>query len=344
MNSFVWDFRHPILAFSVFAAPSLFELLSAVCRKQFQRTRREVFDFQEPRGDRPTAVFCTQAVLLNLLGWCCFFLKPEIFLPLALWWVVAFTVLIRQLESEEGFCFWTCKTHLWYRLTWAFVLACGGALFLWWLIHSWPYLVSNQATLWDFGSSRLPPQPRALVFVEYLVLALAHGLWVLRSLHKSDDFFVCLTRVCRFGFHIVCAIWSVVLPICYWLMANQELRLHHSFTGLLLQAVPLPPLQIFASLMTVDSSLYLLGSKPGHWVSSLSNVTTVLDLPIGQPGLQTLVGKVPTSVVENTVLHDRPHFQGYDFMNIIADHLMFSLSGLAVMCLVHVWLHKTRYR
>lgn len=126
-------------------------------------------------------------------------------------------------------------------------------------------------SIWGFTS--IIPQTKLTLFLEYGMLGLLHFYKAFKAKSKSEA-----------AFHIVSAILSFVFPTFYsFFSPASEIRLHHSFLGLLLQLVPIPALQTFGSMITLDSSLYFFSSVRGF--------------------------------IDNGV------FRSADFMNIVVDHL-----------------------
>jgi hypothetical protein len=73
----------------------------------------------------------------------------------------------------------------------------------------------------------LPWQTKGVVLAEYLSMAVIHLGLAINKFIKKD----------RIGalFHLAATEAAIALPIFYW---NNEMRLHHSFYGLALMALP----------------------------------------------------------------------------------------------------------
>lgn len=93
----------------------------------------------------------------------------------------------------------------------------------------------------------LPFQNPVTVFVEYLIIGLFHLKKSFQALQKGEKLNALLYFI-NFGL-------SIFFPIKY-LLGYEQMRLHHSFLGLMLQLIPYRPLQLFGSLLTFDSFLY----------------------------------------------------------------------------------------
>lgn len=99
-------------------------------------------------------------------------------------------------------------------------------------------------------SISLPWQTPAVVFAEYAALGLLHGYEAVTKWRHGEK--------AAAVFHAVAAVMGFVFPSYY---LSHEMRLHHSSFGLLMMALPLRPIQFLGSIITFDSSLYLLYSK-----------------------------------------------------------------------------------
>lgn len=92
----------------------------------------------------------------------------------------------------------------------------------------------------------LPFQTPAGVFLEYAVVGSAHGALAARYAYKNKKG----TAL----FHLVNGVMSFVFPT---LMLQgypaEPMRLHHSFLGLALALIPYRPIQMLASVITMDS-------------------------------------------------------------------------------------------
>ena len=125
----------------------------------------------------------------------------------------------------------------------------------------------------------LPWQTKGVVLAEYLSMAIIHlGLCIHKFIKKD--------RAAAL-FHLTAAIAAVAFPIFYW---NNEMRLHHSFYGLALMALPSRTTKILGSMVVLDSLSYML---------------------------QPLRGGVDTN----------GRFQKYDFINVIVDNFALFFNG-----------------
>lgn len=102
----------------------------------------------------------------------------------------------------------------------------------------------------------LPLQTKGVVFAEYAAVGVLHGALAYRQWKKGNK--------AAAIFHLFAAALSFIFPAYYW---NNEMRLHHSFYGLLLMAAPSRSLKFFGSLVCFDSALYFLSAFRGYVVS-----------------------------------------------------------------------------
>lgn len=96
----------------------------------------------------------------------------------------------------------------------------------------------------------LPFQTKPVVFAEYAFVGLVHLGLAIHNYIKGDKQ--------NALFHLFAAGLAFMFPIYYW---NNEMRLHHSFLGLILMALPFRATKFIGSVITFDSSLYLLGKR-----------------------------------------------------------------------------------
>jgi hypothetical protein len=132
----------------------------------------------------------------------------------------------------------------------------------------------------------LPFQTKEVVFAEYASIgilngAIAHAKW--KKQEKREAFYHSLVGLLSFAF-----------PSFYW---NNDMRLHHSFYGLLLMSTPSRPLRMLGSAITFDSSLYMFEPLRGY---------DAADPQFGGTS-----------------------FYEYDFINTILDHPSLYASGYA---------------
>lgn len=101
-------------------------------------------------------------------------------------------------------------------------------------------------------SVSLPFQTKAIVFCEYAALGLIHAGLAYSKFRKGD----------KAGalFHSIAAIAAIVFPFFY---LQHEMRLHHSFYGLALMALPSRPAKILGSMVALDSATYMLEGVRG---------------------------------------------------------------------------------
>jgi hypothetical protein len=134
-------------------------------------------------------------------------------------------------------------------------------------------------------SVSLPLQTKGVVFAEYAAVGVLHGAIACYKWKKGNR--------SEALFHLFAAALSFIFPAFYW---NGNMRLHHSFYGLLLMAAPSRTLKMFGTMATFDSALYMLAPLRGYW------------------------GTTPWGT---------PHFHEYDFINIVVDNVPLFAAGYA---------------
>lgn len=112
------------------------------------------------------------------------------------------------------------------------------------------YPILTNGFSWAVG---LPFQSKGVVFAEYASVGALHGGLAYNKWKKGD----------KWGalYHLFAAALSFIFPSFYW---NNDMRLHHSFYGLLLMATPYRSLQFLGGVVTLDSSLYMLEPWRGY--------------------------------------------------------------------------------
>lgn len=99
------------------------------------------------------------------------------------------------------------------------------------------------------------PNPKWMVFLEYAALGVLHlGIAAHKFIkgHPKEGVF-----------HLFSGALGFLFPAFYW--NDAKMRLHHSFTGLIMMAVPSRPIQFMGSLITLDSSFYLFVDNRSTW-------------------------------------------------------------------------------
>lgn len=134
-------------------------------------------------------------------------------------------------------------------------------------------------------SVSLPFQTKGVVFAEYAAVGLLHGAIACYQWKKGNR--------SEALFHLFACALSFIFPGFYW---NGEMRLHHSFYGLLLMAAPSRTLKMFGTMATIDSALYMLAPLRGYW---------------------------------GTTSWGTSRFCEYDFINIVVDHVPLFTAGYA---------------
>lgn len=104
---------------------------------------------------------------------------------------------------------------------------------------------------WHFD---LPFQTKGVVFAEYASIGVVNGGLAYHKWKKGD----------RLGalYHLGVGALSFAFPSFYW---NNDMRLHHSFYGLLLMTTPSRPLRMFGGAVCFDSALYMIEPLRGYW-------------------------------------------------------------------------------
>lgn len=102
-------------------------------------------------------------------------------------------------------------------------------------------------------SVSLPYQTKGVVFMEYASIGVLHSGLAYSKWQKGEKGAAL--------FHLFCGGLSIFFPFMYW---NNDMRLHHSFYGLLAMAMPFRAMKIFGGLVTCDSALYFLEPLRGY--------------------------------------------------------------------------------
>jgi hypothetical protein len=123
-----------------------------------------------------------------------------------------------------------------------------------------PFIVQTLAAMslspWNILSA-LPGQSTLVVFLEYAAVGAMHLILAARAFYRKEW--------ATGAMHLLNGILSFVFPLQDLLVNGaSNVRLHHSFTGLLLQLMPLDALKIFGGMITFDSSLYWFSPFRGY--------------------------------------------------------------------------------
>ncbi len=94
----------------------------------------------------------------------------------------------------------------------------------------------------------LPLQTRAVVFLEYVIPGV----------------------ILFFQKKYVTSLLGLVFPIYYLRAENEVMRLHHSFTGLVLLCIPSWPVQYLGTCIVLDSAMYMI--VPDRSIYDIMNV------------------------------------------------------------------------
>lgn len=100
----------------------------------------------------------------------------------------------------------------------------------------------------------LPFQTKPVVFAEYAFVGLVHLGLAIYNYCKGDKK--------NSLFHLFAATLSIIFPLYYW---NHEMRIHHSFLGLILMALPFRAMKFIGSAITFDSALYMFSPARGNF-------------------------------------------------------------------------------
>lgn len=140
----------------------------------------------------------------------------------------------------------------------------------------------SQATChWEIHAA-LPFQNKVVVFLEYAALSIAHTVLAIRHLIKGNK--------AQAGFHFGAAAMGLAFPLGYLLAPGQEMRIHHSFLGLMLMLAPSRPVQIFGSFIAFDSALYFTGyNKSSYGYDYMNAVIDNLPTVVNSLALNTLL-------------------------------------------------------
>lgn len=154
-------------------------------------------------------------------------------------------------------------------------------------------VTSGGYALWKL----LPKQTPLAVFLEYISVGVCHlglGAWYWRKGEKAKALM-----------HLGCAITAITCPIMYakTQVGGSLLRLHHSFSGLLMMLLPSTPAKFLGSMIAADSLLY--------WVAPKGD---------GYP----LRGYVD----------EWGDFRNFDFMNLVVPNVMLFFQVFSVLSVV----------
>ncbi|MBS0629274.1 MAG: hypothetical protein JSS30_03510 [Verrucomicrobia bacterium] len=105
------------------------------------------------------------------------------------------------------------------------------------------YPIITEGFKWTIS---LPFQTKPIVFLEYAFVGLIHLGLAIHNYIKGDKQ--------NSLFHLFTAALSIIFPLYYW---NNQMRIHHSFLGLILMALPFRTMKWIGSAITLDSSMYM---------------------------------------------------------------------------------------
>lgn len=129
-----------------------------------------------------------------------------------------------------------------------------------------PYLaimLAKGSSIWALGV--MPFQSKAVVFAEYLFVGILHAIQAARFLKKEER--------SRAIFHGMAALSAVFFPFWYMFAPGAEMRLHHSFLGLVLQLAPWQAVRTLGTFIVLDSSLYCFTPQRGYQQPQLEMMT-----------------------------------------------------------------------
>ncbi len=115
-------------------------------------------------------------------------------------------------------------------------------------------LMSRVSSVWEL-TKFIPFQTEYMAFLEYLAVALKHALECIQYGKKDEK--------SRAAYHGISAMFGVFFPLWY-LLLDSKIRLHHSFSGLLLQLAPTRVVRTFGCFITLDSFLYYISPERGY--------------------------------------------------------------------------------
>lgn len=118
-------------------------------------------------------------------------------------------------------------------------------------------IASGAVSLWN-PYSLLPMQTPLVVFLEYALLGVVHFAVAIHAFRKGEN---------KKGFfHLLNGVLGFVFPsLMLAFSAPEEIRLHHSFIGLALALIPFRPVQMLASLISIDSLVNVFFFQYGSW-------------------------------------------------------------------------------
>lgn len=115
--------------------------------------------------------------------------------------------------------------------------------------------ISQVSDVWQVAGF-IPFQTPEVVFAEYALLGVLHLIQAIRYWNKSEH--------TNSIFHLASSLAAIFFPLWYAFAPGNEMRLHHSFTGLLLQLAPFQTVRIFGTFIAADSGLYFFSSQRGY--------------------------------------------------------------------------------
>lgn len=125
-------------------------------------------------------------------------------------------------------------------------------------LHVMHALADGTVRIWNLYNL-LPSQTPLTVFLEYASVGIAHGVLAVKKWNEGEKKAAL--------FHFVNMILGFFFPLFYQ-FSSSEMRLHHSFLGLLISLAPSNSLKALGSLMTVDSFLYVFAPFRGYWTTT----------------------------------------------------------------------------
>jgi len=121
-----------------------------------------------------------------------------------------------------------------------------------------PYIsmaVAKASSVWAL-TDIIPFQSEAVVFAEYLLVGALHVVQAVRYFIKKD--------YARGAFHASAAASAIFFPFWYMFAPGNEMRLHHSFMGLVLQLAPSQAVRTLGTAIVMDSAFYCISPQRGY--------------------------------------------------------------------------------
>jgi hypothetical protein len=282
-HSFVWDYRAQILP-AVLAAPIAIEAtrlavnvvqkpevaasnlrrLKQVLVDSFTRAPLETSSEFRLRLVKNVLKALAALALIGAAACCPFIILPSAFaIPVAIIAIYGVGLALKQMnkldvhaifvrpflrEAGESDAAYRKKVLLNVGKVLCGLVLIAGAVFALMHVGALGGLIATLAKMnpWSIPSL-LPTQTPLVVFLEYAAIGLLHLALAAKAFYNREKGLGC--------FHLFNALLSIAFPLYYFLSDPVGMRLHHSFTGLLLQLMPFNCLKLLGGMITFDSAL-----------------------------------------------------------------------------------------